>query len=213
MFTRRELRHLVLDVEFVLISVVQGVALSTLAIEAAPMLRSHDVLAYVFVATGLLFVLSFWSVALIHAISFVTWPMDLVHYFFYFALALLECLTFTHMEHPRDWFGYSVAFFVVSWGLYVYDFGLIVRRRAMFADSQARRALYEHIFNRQRVEMLVLMPAGLVFNLVAYVLVSRRLAPPLPIALLQLLLTLLFMGSFLSSFSRRQLLITACAED
>src|SRR5262249_15360659 len=113
MYTRNELHHLVLDVEFVLISVVQGVALTTLAVEAGPMLRTHDLMTYAFVGTGLLFILSFWSVALVHAISFLTWPMDLVHYFFYFAVALVECLTFTQMERPRDWFGYSIACFVL----------------------------------------------------------------------------------------------------
>ena len=91
---RRELDQIVLDVELVLISVVQGVALTTLAAEASPVLRSHDWTQLAFVGTGLLFVLSFWSVALVHAISFLAWPMDLVHYFFYFGVALLECLTF-----------------------------------------------------------------------------------------------------------------------
>ncbi len=213
MFSGRELRHLVLDVEFVLISVVQGVALTTLAVEAAPMLRSHEPLTFVFVATGLLFVLTFWSVALIHAISFVTWPMDLVHYFFYFGLALLECLTFTQMGHPGDWFGYSVVFFIVGLGLYVYDYRLILQRRHLFADGEGRQALYQHILHRQRLEMFVLMPAGLVFSVIAYLLVSREVTPPFPIALIQFLLTLAFMVSFVSSFSRRQRLITACAED
>ena len=48
MFTRKELNHLVLDVEFVLISVVQGVALTTLAIEASPMVRSHQLMTIAF---------------------------------------------------------------------------------------------------------------------------------------------------------------------
>ena len=39
MFTRRELDSLILDVEFVLISVVQGVALTTLAVEATHVLQ------------------------------------------------------------------------------------------------------------------------------------------------------------------------------
>jgi len=115
MYTRRELHHGVMDVELVLISVVQGVALTTLATVAAPMLHSHQLMTYAFVATGLLFVLAFWSVALVHAISFITWPMDLVHYFFYFGVALAECLMFTQMERPRDWFGYSLACFALVW--------------------------------------------------------------------------------------------------
>src|SRR5439155_23040409 len=109
MFTRRELDHLVLDVEFVLVSVVQGVALTALGIEAAPVLRAHHPTALVFLASGLLFLFAFWAGALIHAISFVRWPIDLPHYFFYFAVSLLEMVTFGQMERPRAWFAASLA--------------------------------------------------------------------------------------------------------
>src|SRR5689334_5658990 len=126
MFTRGQLDQLVLDVELVLISVVQGVALSTLAIEGGPRMAGITPLTAVYLATGLLFVLSFWSVAIIHAISFVMWPMDLGHYFFYFTLALLECLTFAQMEHPAAWFAGSLACFLVTSILYVYDYRLIL---------------------------------------------------------------------------------------
>src|ERR1041385_6293095 len=111
MFHRAQLDQLVLDVELVLLSVVQAAALSTLATEASPLLREPRLLVCVLVATGFLFILSFWSVALIHAVSFMTWPMDLVHYFFYFGLALVECLTFGQMERPDAWFGYSLVAF------------------------------------------------------------------------------------------------------
>ena len=214
MFTRRELRHLVLDVEFVLISVVQGAALTTLAVEAAPMLRSHHLVTYAFVATGLLFVLSFWSLALIHAISFLTWPMDLVHYFFYFWIALLECLTFTRMGHPRDWFGFSIACFAVNLVLYAYDFRLILGKSAAFDRSPSQRALFRHILRGQRFEMLVLMPLGLLYySLFAYVLITRRPTTATTLALFQLLLTLMLVISFVRNFTQRQRLITECAED
>ena len=67
---RKTLDQVVLDVELVLISVVQGVALSTLAATSAPLLRAHSIETYAFMGSGLAFVLSFWSVSLIHAISF-----------------------------------------------------------------------------------------------------------------------------------------------
>jgi len=210
MYTRKELHHLVLDVEFVLISVVQGVALTTLAMEAAPMLRTHDLMTYAFVGTGLLFILSFWSVALVHALSFLTWPMDLVHYFFYFAVALVECLTFTQMQRPRDWFGYSIASFALSTALYVYDARLIRSRRPAFAGSDAARALYAHIAGSQRFEMGVLMPAGLAFCIVAYGLVARDPARATALALVQFGLTLGFVANFVATFRRRQQLISAC---
>ena len=189
-FTRKELHLLVIDVEFVLISVVQGVALTTLAVEAAPILHAHQPITWVFATTGLLFILSFWSIALIHAISFLTWPMDLIHYFFYFAIALLECLMFAQMERPQDWFAFSLAYFVTGWILYLYDYRLIQRRRAGHDATTAQRALFQHIVRSHRFEMLVLVPAGLVFTLIACVLASRNPETALPLAVLQLLLML-----------------------
>ena len=212
MYTRKELHHLVLDVEFVLISVVQGVALSTLAVAAAPMLRTHELMTYAFVGTGLLFILSFWAVALVHAISFLTWPMDVVHYFFYFAVALVECLTFSQMERPRDWFGYSIACFVLASVLYVYDFRLILRRRPAFEATPAARALYAHILHAQRFEMAVLMPAGLLFTVLAWLLVVTSPGRATALAVVQLAFTLGFVANFVRTFGRRQRLISACME-
>ena len=213
MHSRKELHHIVLDVELVLISVVQGVALTTLATEASPVLRSHQLLDYAFVGTGLLFVLSFWSVALVHAISFLAWPMDLVHYFFYFGVGLLECLTFTRIEHPQDWFGFSIACFVLSGLLYAYDDRLIRRRHAEFSHTAAHRALYAHIRSGQRFEMLVLMPAGLLFSVAAWWQVREHPASATAMAIAQFVLSAMFLANFLRTFARRQKLITACAAD
>jgi hypothetical protein len=212
MFTRRGLDQIVLDVEFVLISVVQGVALTTLATEAAPMLRAPDLVTLAFLASGFLFVLSFWAVAIIHALSFVTWPMDLGHYFFYFGLALLECLTFAQMERPVAWFGYSLGSFTLTAALYVYDYRLIRARRATFEGSSARRALRDHIEKHQRFEMAVLVPVGVAFNLVAFVLVRAHGEWAPPFALAQLALTLAFVLNFVHTFARRRELITAAVE-
>lgn len=211
MFTRHELRHLVIDIEFVLLSVVQGVALTTLAVEAAPALRTHEPLVYVFVISGLLFVLAFWSAALIHAISFVTWPMDLVHYYFYFALALLECLLFAQMERPRAWFAYGLAAYLVSVGLYVYDYVLMLGRRKELESSEAGRRLWAHMIARQKFEMFVFMPGGILLNAFACWLLPRNAEAALPLACAQLLATLLYVINLLRSFTRRQRLISELA--
>lgn len=212
MFTREQLDQLVLDVELVLISVVQGVALSTLAIEGGPRIHELSPLTAVYLATGLLFVLSFWSVAIIHAISFVMWPMDLGHYFFYFALALLECLTFAQMDHPAAWFGGSLACFLVTSFLYLYDYRLIRSRRASFEDSDARRALYAHILRHQLLEMRFLMPGGLLFTFVAWLTVRARPELALPFALAQLAFTVVYVANFSRTFGARRRLLTAALE-
>jgi len=213
MFTRAQLDQLVLDVEFVLISVVQGVALSTLAIEGGPKVAAPEPLTLVFLATGLLFVLSFWSVAIIHALSFVSWPMDLGHYLFYFTLALFECLTFAQMDHPVAWFAWSLACFVVTSLLYVYDDRLIRARRSLFEETPALQALYTHMQIQQRVEMTRLMPAGLGFNLLALLVVRNNPELALPLASLQCLFTMLFVVNFSRSFAQRRRLITAAIVD
>src|ERR1044072_6530326 len=151
MFARRELDQIVLDVEFVLLSVIQGVALTTLGIEGVPVLRAQDPVALVFLASGLLFLLAFWAGALIHAVSFVRWPIDLPHYFFYFAVGLLEIVTFAQMQHPRAWFAASVAFYVLGAALYAYDLSMIAAWCAgVERDGDARR-LYAHIRDRRRL--------------------------------------------------------------
>jgi hypothetical protein len=213
MFARRDLDQIVLDVEFVLISVVQGVALTTLAVMAAPMLHAPSLVTLAFLATGFLFVLSFWSVAIIHALSFVIWPMDLGHYFFYFALALLECLTFSQMDRPVEWFGYSFASFALTAFLYVYDYRLIRARREAFAGTAPGRALYAHIVKHQRFEMIVLVPAGVVFNAIAFAVVRTRHGLVTPLAIAQLLLTLAFVVNFTRTFARRRDLITEAISD
>ena len=87
---------------------------------------------------------------------------------------------FASMGRPRDWFGYSLASFVVTWTLYVYDYRLILRQRGPLASDAAGRAVYEHVIRRQRHEMWVLMPAGVKGNPEETAL--RRLGEPADVA-------------------------------
>jgi len=213
MFTRRHLDQLVLDVEFVLLAVVQGVALTALGIEAVPVLRHPDPTSCVMIATGLLFVLAFWAGALIHAVSIVRWPMDLPHYFFYFAIGLLEMVTFAQTHHPSAWFAASLAFYLVGGALYAYDLAMIRHRRAAFDVNAPGRRLYAHVLARQQLEMFVIMPAGLLFNLIAWWTLRSREELALGFSIAQLTFTTVFMVSLVRSFSQRMRLISACMEE
>ena len=210
MFSRQHLDQLVLDVEFVILAVVQGVALTGLGIEAIEVLRHPTAIVCVFLASGLVFVLAFWAGAMLHAISIVRWPMDLPHYFFYFAVGLLEMITFAQMEHPRAWFGWSCAFFVVGVGLYAYDLLLIRHRRTMFEGDAEYRRLYAHIVARQRFEMRVVMPAGLLFCLGAWWFIGQQPGLALGFAIAQLGFSLALLATMLKSFADRIRLISAC---
>ena len=212
MFSRQQLDQLVLDVEFVLLSVVQGVALSGLGIEAIQVLRHPSPSACVFLVSGLVFVLAFWAGAMLHAVSIVRWPMDLPHYFFYFVVGLLEMITFAQMEHPRAWFGWSCVFFVLGVGLYAYDLLLIHERRKTFEGDDDTRRLYAHIVKRQRFEMRVVMPAGFLFSLSAWWMIGQRPGLTLAFAVAQLAFSIALLATLLRSFAERIRMITACTE-
>src|SRR5207253_815746 len=106
-----------------------------------------------------------------------------------------------------------IACFVLIGILYAYDLRLIAERRPSFDATEPGRALYRHIWRRQRVELLALVPAGLSFNTVAWWLVRVRPGAAMGLALVQLMLTLSFVLSFVRSFTERQKLITACIDD
>ena len=104
------LDQVALDIEFLLISVVQGVALAALAGGAAGIFTSLDWFAIPYAITAFLIVLIFWSGAIIHALSFIDWPLDLMHSFLYFLASFVEVMAFTHLENPMLWFIFILGF-------------------------------------------------------------------------------------------------------
>jgi hypothetical protein len=65
---------------------------------------------------------------------------------------------------------------------------------------------------RQRLEMRVLVPGGLAFNLVAWLIVRGRPEAAPILAVAQLVSSVLFVVSFVRSFDERQRRISANAE-
>jgi hypothetical protein len=68
---RERLDQFALDIEFLLISVVQGVALGSLAASAAGTLMSLRFEFFVYIISAFLLILIFWSGAILHALSFI----------------------------------------------------------------------------------------------------------------------------------------------
>ena len=66
-------------------------------------------------------IINFWSLAIIHSISFISWPFDLVHTILYFLATFVEVTAFTQITNPTGWFIAMFAFFVVSGLLYLWD--------------------------------------------------------------------------------------------
>ena len=109
--------QIVLNIEFLLISVIQGVAFSTLLGYAAPIINNGQTEYWLYITAGFLIVLVFWSHAIIHALSFIDWPLDLFHSFLYFLVIFFQVLSLSQMTNPLHWFITTVCTFLVAWFL------------------------------------------------------------------------------------------------
>src|SRR5689334_11403789 len=112
--SNEKLDGLVLDIEFLLISVVQGVALTALALSAVPIISTGDWQYFPYVFSGFLFILIFWSQAIIHAMSFIDWPLQITHSFLYFLASFTEVILFNQLTNPLKWFLFTIIFFIVA---------------------------------------------------------------------------------------------------
>lgn len=119
---KERLDQFALDIEFLLISVIQGVALAALATDAADPINHLQFVYWLYIASGFLLILNFWSQAIIHAVSFIDWPLDLGHSFLYFLASFVEVMAFTHLTEPKQWFGFMAAFllslYFCIWSIY-----------------------------------------------------------------------------------------------
>jgi hypothetical protein len=217
--TRERLDGTVIDIEFLLIAVIQGLALTTLAVESEEVIREGQWLYWPYMIAGFVLILNFWSLAIVHSISFISWPFDLVHTLLYFVVAFVEVSAFAEITHPDEWFILTSIFFLVSWLLYAWDMKMIRDRRADFEDSPARQRLYDDIYRQQALGVRVLLPPTLIIHAVV---VGLILFAPQAIlggnrheyaVGLQLVTGLIYLGMIIRDYGARQKLISACIEE
>lgn len=213
---REKLNQFTLDIEFLLISAVQGVALGALAGAASEPLSNLDFQYWPYILSGFLLILTFWSQAIIHSLSFIKWPLDLTHNFLYFLAGLVEFLAFNQLEDPLRWFIFQLVFVIVASALYFVDYKLIKDGKKNFDDSPAQIALYKHILEEQKSEMKSLIPAGLIFNSLAVFLIWQYSELFITsgyhvfIVGIQVLLTIYIITVSIKSFRIRSKLISNC---
>lgn len=210
---KEKLDQFVLDIEFLLISVVQGVALGALASAASEPLSSMQFQYWPYIVSGFLLILTFWSQAIIHSLSFIKWPLDLSHNFLYFLAGLVEFLAFEHITDPLKWFIFQFVFVAVASLLYLVDLRLIKQHRTDF-KSDSEKGLYKHILEEQQTEMKTLIPTGFIFNGSAVYLIWAYpgffLAEGYHVIIvgLQVLFNLVIIAVSLKSFKKRSRLIS-----
>lgn len=164
---KKELDEKAVDIEFLLISVIQGVALAALAASAVPVIGVFDIEHIFYVVSGFLFILIFWSAAVGHVLSFIDWPLDLIHNFLYLLASFIEVMAFSYLRDPLRWFIFISIFLGIIGILYMWDLRLIKKHK----DSLAPK-LYDDILKQQTYELMVLFPSGLLFSIAASLLLS-----------------------------------------
>ncbi len=203
----QQLNEFTLNIEFLLISIIQGVALAALGSEASKLLQNPTPNNLLTIIAGFLFILIFWSGAIIHALSFIEWPLDLTHNFLYFLVSLIEIITFSYMDDPIRWFSFVFAFFFSSGILYAVDLWLIKNHKSRFTSDDDKK-LYTHILKQQYFELSVLIPGGLIFTAVSIWLLKQSPTYTSLLLLIQVFFALVFLFNAIHSFKKRSKLIT-----
>jgi hypothetical protein len=217
--TRARLDGIVLDLEFLLIAVIQGLALTTLAVESEAVIGEGEWIYWPYMVSGFIIVVSFWTLATIHSISFIAWPFDVVHTILYMLVAFVEVAAFAQITHPERWFVFTFVFFLASAVLYGWDMRMIIEHRGEYADTPARARLWEHSHSRQLTELRLVLPGALAFQ--AMVVIVLWVSPETVMADnrhlwlvgAQVVFGLLYLSDTLRTFRTRRELITACIED
>ena len=215
---KEKLDGIVLDIEFLLISVVQGVALISLADSAIEPIRKLEWQFFPYILCAFLFILIFWSQAIIHALSFIDWPLDIMHSFFYFLVSFIEVLAFHQVTNPFMWFLFTAFFFIAAEILYLIDLQMIKKRKQNFSYSPKQKDLYQHIETRQLFEAKTLVPLGIGFSIAAAFLIATNPHSfldqkyHLGLVFLQVVFILVVLVNSLKSFRKRSSLISQSIE-
>ncbi len=201
------LDQFVLDIEFLLISVVQGIALSALAVAAIAPITQLQWQYWPYIVSAFLVSFIFWSQAIVHALSFIDWPLDLSHNFFYFLSSLIQVILFSQVTNPQAWFIGMSVLFAVAFLLYIVDYRIIKSRRSDYQDVTEDKALYAHLKKQHELDMWITVPLGLLFNVSAAFLIFHATISHFYLILIQVLFELVVLGVTIHTFRKRSKLI------
>ena len=172
LFFMTKLDEIALSVELVLISLIESVALTFLAEHSIPALQEPDAWKYIpYVLGGLAIILVFWAQSILHAISFIRWPIRVGHMFLYFITAFVQILAYSALENLTMWFAWWCVFTALGFAMYIADLGII---REMHGRSMKTvwGSFMVGVEKRHLYEMRVLIPAAFVFNIAALCVVT-----------------------------------------
>jgi hypothetical protein len=196
-----KLDEIALNIELVLISIIEGVALTKLAENAVPLLRSTDSLQYLpYILAGLAFLLVFWAQAILHAVSFIRWPLRMEHMLLYFVAGFLQVVAYSNISNITVWFFWWTVFSLLTLFIYYVDLKIIRDTAASFAAKSGGTEFIREVERRHINEMKYLVPSALVFNIVAFSLTyfaPSLFVNPLPYSILGILQLLISLGALI----------------
>ncbi len=161
---RNTLKTMALDIEFLIISVIQGMALQMLAGAAAPVIGDFKLEYWPYIISGFILILVFWSQSVLHAWSFIDWPIDLIHSFLYFLACFVEVIAFYYITNPQKWYLFCLIFLLVMIVLYLYDLSIIKRKKDKLSNNTVQKKIYEHTYRSQLKEIKLVLPAAVLFQ-------------------------------------------------
>jgi hypothetical protein len=164
--TLSQLDNNTVQIEFTLISIVQGLALAVLAQAAIDPISHLDYLVWPYIAAAFILILLFWTQAMIHALSFIRWPIDFTHTFLYFLVMFIEVLAFSHITDPTMWYIFNFVFFLIAGILYLVDLRLIVWKKHNYR-TQEQKMLFADMIQDQTVSLRLYVPLGMSYTAIA----------------------------------------------
>lgn len=164
-----KLRDMVTTIEFTMISVIAGLMLFPWMESAAPLIRNLQFEYWVY-ATGMLVTVMFYWVALIdHALTFVGWPIDIIHNLFYLLVFPAVGVLIHFMADPVAFYPMFVVADLCALLLTSYD--LLVIRTRLRAAKGAEAELFAAAYSRQST-LVRYVVAALVFAGLSTVLIN-----------------------------------------
>lgn len=162
---REELDAKAVEIDFLVISIIQGFAIQFLASAAVGPLSTGQFEYWPYIVSGFILILIFWTQAVTHALSFIKWPIDIVHTFLYLLASFFEVMAFSHVANPFKWFVFGGIFLLVTAGMYIYDLSMIKRNKGDYDRPPSRKKLFAHMYTEQVKEMKSFIPASILYSI------------------------------------------------
>src|SRR5581483_2399444 len=144
----QNLGSIVIAIEFTLISVMVGVVLFPLMDFATPILRELKFEYMPYILSGLVLILYIWTEVITHSLSFVGWPIDIIHNLLYIVLAMVLAIQMHFLQEPSAWFAMTFVSALVAATVAYYDKKVIQER--MRGARGAAAALFGRALERQQ---------------------------------------------------------------